>query len=45
MPKPEPPGALNHTYQDGASEVYKRVVVSDDKKLLLGAVLVGFDVF
>ncbi|WP_275575288.1 nitrite reductase large subunit NirB, partial [Methylocucumis oryzae] len=35
------PGALVYTYQDGASEVYKRLVVSADKKRLLGAVLVG----
>lgn len=35
------PGALIYTYQDGASEVYKRIVVSEDKKYLLGAVLVG----
>jgi nitrite reductase (NADH) large subunit len=34
-------GALVYTYQNGASEVYKRLVVSQDKKLLLGAVLVG----
>ncbi len=35
------PGAMVYTYQDGAAEVYKRLVVSEDKKLLLGAVLVG----
>jgi nitrite reductase (NADH) large subunit len=34
-------GALVYTYQNGASEVYKRLVVSHDKKKLLGAVLVG----
>ncbi len=34
-------GALVYTYQNGASEVYKRLVVSQDKKKLLGAVLVG----
>lgn len=34
-------GALVYTYQNGASEVYKRLVVSHDKKQLLGAVLVG----
>lgn len=34
-------GALVYTYQDGASEIYKRIVVSEDKKNLLGAVLVG----
>ncbi|MDQ7090494.1 MAG: nitrite reductase large subunit NirB [Methylococcales bacterium] len=35
------PGALVYTYQNGADEVYKRLVVSQDKKILLGAVLVG----
>ncbi|PKM11327.1 MAG: nitrite reductase (NAD(P)H) [Gammaproteobacteria bacterium HGW-Gammaproteobacteria-3] len=35
------PGALVYTYQNGASEIYKRLVVSADKKRLLGAVLVG----
>jgi nitrite reductase (NADH) large subunit len=35
------PGAMVYTYQNGASEVYKRLVVSQDKKKLLGAVLVG----
>ncbi|MGZ8224177.1 MAG: nitrite reductase large subunit NirB, partial [Methylobacter sp.] len=34
-------GALVYTYQNGASEVYKRLVVSQNKKQLLGAVLVG----
>jgi len=34
-------GAMVYTYQNGASEVYKRLVVSQDKKKLLGAVLVG----
>lgn len=34
-------GALVYTYQDGAAEIYKRLVVSADKKQLLGAVLVG----
>ncbi|NOT84188.1 MAG: nitrite reductase large subunit [Methylococcaceae bacterium] len=34
-------GAMVYTYQNGASEVYKRLVVSSDKKMLLGAVLVG----
>ncbi|MCK5355072.1 MAG: nitrite reductase large subunit NirB, partial [Methyloprofundus sp.] len=28
-------------YQDGSKEIYKRIVVSEDKKYLLGAVLVG----
>ncbi len=35
------PGAMVYTYQNGAAEVYKRLVVSLDKKKLLGAVLVG----
>ena len=35
------PGALVYTYQDGRSEIYKRLVVSGDNKQLLGAVLVG----
>ncbi|MGR9086252.1 MAG: nitrite reductase large subunit NirB [Gammaproteobacteria bacterium] len=35
------PGAMVYTYQNGASEVYKRLVVSQDAKYLLGAVLVG----
>lgn len=35
------PGALVYTYQDGRSEIYKRLVVSADNKQLLGAVLVG----
>ncbi len=34
-------GALVYHYQNGASEVYKRLVVSEDNKRLLGAVLVG----
>ncbi len=34
-------GSLVYTYQNGASEIYKRLVVSQDKKQLLGAVLVG----
>ncbi len=34
-------GAMVYTYQNGAAEVYKRLVVSRDKKKLLGAVLVG----
>ncbi len=35
------PSALVYTYQDGRSEIYKRLVVSNDNKYLLGAVLVG----
>ena len=34
-------GAMVYTYQNGSSEIYKRLVVSHDKKQLLGAVLVG----
>lgn len=34
-------GALVYTYQNGSAEIYKRLVVSSDKKQLLGAVLVG----
>ncbi|MDF1645030.1 MAG: nitrite reductase large subunit NirB [Pseudomonadales bacterium] len=34
-------GALVYAYQDDAEEIYKRLVVSPDKKKLLGAVLVG----
>ncbi len=33
--------ALTYTYQNGADEIYKSLVVSADKKKLLGAVLVG----
>ncbi len=35
------PGAMVYTYQNGEEEVYKRIVVSEDNKKLLGAVLVG----
>ncbi|MEN8259246.1 MAG: nitrite reductase large subunit NirB [Pseudomonadota bacterium] len=35
------PGSLCYSYQDGSNEIYKRIVVSSDKKQLLGAVLVG----
>ncbi|MCQ8180040.1 nitrite reductase large subunit NirB [Methylomonas sp. SURF-1] len=35
------PGALVYTYQNGSAEIYKRLVVSQDQKHLLGAVLVG----
>lgn len=34
-------GALVYSYQNDADETYKRLVVSEDKKFLLGAVLVG----
>jgi len=35
------PGALSYTYTDEVAETYKKLVVSADKKHLLGAVLVG----
>lgn len=35
------PSALVYAYQNGADAVYKRLVVSEDKQFLLGAVLVG----
>jgi len=35
------PGALVYTYQNGADDVYKRLVVCAENKRLLGAVLVG----
>ena len=35
------PGSLVYTYQNGVDGIYKRLVVSQDNKLLLGAVLVG----
>ncbi len=34
-------GALVYSYQNGDNGIYKRLVVSQDKKQLLGAVLVG----
>lgn len=34
-------GALAYTYVDEAEEVYKRLIVSQDKTRLLGAVLIG----
>ncbi|MCF7970468.1 MAG: nitrite reductase large subunit NirB [Methylococcaceae bacterium] len=40
-PHASTPGSLVYTYQNGAEEIYKRIVVSADKKKLLGAVLVG----
>ena len=35
------PGAINFTFVDEQAEVYKKLVVSEDGKLLLGAILVG----
>lgn len=35
------PGAQSYIYEDGVKEVYKRMIVSEDGKKLLGAVLVG----
>lgn len=35
------PGSITYVYSDEKSEVYKRIIVSADGKLLLGAVLVG----
>lgn len=35
------PGAQTYTYEDGVNEVYKRLIVSEDRRKLLGAVLVG----
>lgn len=37
----ETSGAIVYSYQNGELEVYKRIVVSEDKKYLLGTVLVG----
>lgn len=34
-------GSMVYSYQNGSSEIYKRLVVSSDKKYLLGAVLIG----
>ena len=34
-------GALNYSYTDEANEVYKKIVVSEDGKKLLGSVLIG----
>lgn len=34
-------GAKTYTYVDGAEEIYKKIVVSEDNKRLLGAVLIG----
>jgi nitrite reductase (NADH) large subunit len=35
------PGALNYVFTDEVAGVYKKLVVSDDRKNLLGAILVG----
>nr|WP_314422203.1 nitrite reductase large subunit NirB [uncultured Erwinia sp.] len=35
------PGSQSYSWVDGPAEVYKKIVVSEDKKRLLGAVLVG----
>ena len=35
------PGAQSYTYNDEVGQVYKRLIVSEDGKKLLGAVLVG----
>ncbi|WP_347332860.1 nitrite reductase large subunit NirB [Marinimicrobium locisalis] len=35
------PGAQCYTYNDGVAQVYKKLIVSEDGKKLLGAVLVG----
>jgi len=40
-PHASTPGSLVYTYQNGVDGIYKRIVVSNDNKLLLGAVLVG----
>ncbi|WP_428034924.1 nitrite reductase large subunit NirB [Amphritea sp.] len=35
------PGSRNYTFVDERAEVYKKLVVSEDGKILLGAILVG----
>ncbi|RQW61849.1 nitrite reductase large subunit NirB [Vibrio viridaestus] len=35
------PGALSYTYKDDIEQVYKRLIISEDKKKIVGAVLVG----
>lgn len=35
------PGSLSYTYTDDVEQVYKRLIVSADRKKLVGAVLVG----
>jgi nitrite reductase (NADH) large subunit len=34
-------GALSYAYSDEVNQVYKKIVVSADKKLLLGVVMIG----
>ena len=40
-PHASTPGSLVYTYQNGVEGIYKRLVVSKNNKVLLGAVLVG----
>lgn len=35
------PGSRSYVYQDGVEDIYKRIIISEDKTKLLGAVLVG----
>ncbi|WP_294909441.1 nitrite reductase large subunit NirB [Tatumella sp. UBA2305] len=35
------PGSLSYQWTDGPARVYKKIVVSEDRKSLLGAVLIG----
>ncbi len=35
------PGCLSYTYSDGVEQVYKRLIVSEDGKKVVGAVLIG----
>ncbi len=35
------PGSLSYQWTDGPAQVYKKIVVSEDRKSLLGAVLIG----
>jgi len=34
-------GALSYTYKDDIEQIYKRLIISSDKKTIIGAVLVG----
>ncbi len=34
-------GSMSYSFTDEVNEVYKKIIVSEDKKLLLGAVLIG----